>query len=78
MKPDTEQTIKLQYLYKVGSECELNSWPDSSAGQSVQMEFSGHGFISYSGQLSIATSKNPSMVNTKEGDKGKHLIESTP
>ena len=42
------------------------------------MEFSGRGFISYSGQLSIATSKNPSMVNTKEVDKGKHLIESTP
>ena len=30
MKLDTEQTMKLEYLYKVGSECNLNSWPDSS------------------------------------------------
>ena len=28
------------------------------------MEFSGRGFKSHSGQLSIATSNNPSMVNT--------------
>ena len=27
---DTEQTMKLEWLYKVGSEWELNSWPDSS------------------------------------------------
>ena len=27
---DTEQTMKLEWLYNVGSECELNSWPDSS------------------------------------------------
>ena len=32
MKCDTEQTMKLDKLYKVGSECELNSWPDSSLG----------------------------------------------
>ena len=32
MKLDTEQTMKLVWLYKVGSECELNSWPDSSVG----------------------------------------------
>ena len=25
MEPDTEQMMKLEYLYKVGSECELNS-----------------------------------------------------
>ena len=25
MKCDVEQTMKLEYLYKVGSECELNS-----------------------------------------------------
>ena len=25
---DTEQTMKLEQLYEVGSECELNSWPD--------------------------------------------------
>ena len=30
MKCDTAQTIKLEQLYKVGCECELNSWPDSS------------------------------------------------
>ena len=30
MKSDTEQTMKLEKLYKVDSECELNSWPDSS------------------------------------------------
>ena len=30
MKCDTEQTMKLEWLYKVGSGCELNSWPDSS------------------------------------------------
>ena len=28
-KLDTEQTMKLEQLYKVGSEFELNSWPDS-------------------------------------------------
>ena len=32
MKLDTEQTIKLEWLYKVGCECELNSWPDSLVG----------------------------------------------
>ena len=26
MKSDTEQTMRLEQLYKVGSECELNSW----------------------------------------------------
>ena len=30
MKSDTEQTMKLEWLYKVGSECKLNSWLDSS------------------------------------------------
>ena len=58
VKLDTEQRIKLQWLYKVGPESELNSWPDSST------EFSGRGFKSYPGQLSIATSKNPSVVTT--------------
>ena len=29
---DTEQTMKLEQLCKVGSEYELNSWPDSSVG----------------------------------------------
>ena len=29
MKSDKEQTMKLEWIYKVGSECELNSWPDS-------------------------------------------------
>ena len=32
MKLDIEQTMRLEELYKVGSECELNSWPDSSVG----------------------------------------------
>ena len=32
MKLDIEQTMTLEELYKVGSECELNSWPDSSVG----------------------------------------------
>ena len=30
MKSDTEQMMKLEWLYKVGSDCELNLWPDSS------------------------------------------------
>ena len=32
MKPDIEQTVKLESLYKVESVCKLNSWPDSSVG----------------------------------------------
>ena len=32
---DTEQTKKLEQLYKVGSECKLNSWTDDSVGYSV-------------------------------------------
>ena len=32
MNCDTEQTMKLEKLYKIGSEYELNSWPDSSVG----------------------------------------------
>ena len=32
MKSDTEQTMKLKWLYRVDSQCELNSWPDSSVG----------------------------------------------
>ena len=45
----------------------MNSWPDmthSSVVWSVQTEISGRGFKSHSGQLSIATLKNPSVVNT--------------
>ena len=30
MESDTEQTMKLELLYKVESEFDLNSWPDSS------------------------------------------------
>ena len=30
MKCDTEQKMKLEWLYKVGFECDLNSWPDNS------------------------------------------------
>ena len=40
---------------------ESNSVESSSV---VWTEFSGRGFKSHSGQLSIATSKNPSVVNT--------------
>ena len=32
MKCDTEQAMKLEWPYKVDSESELNSWPDSSVG----------------------------------------------
>ena len=32
MKLDTEQTMKLEQLYSIGSECKLNSWHDSSVG----------------------------------------------
>ena len=45
-----------------GSECGLNSCSDSSVGWSVWTEFSGHGFKSQSGQLSIATTKNLSYI----------------
>ena len=31
-KFDTEKKVKLKQQHKVGSECELNSWPDSSVG----------------------------------------------
>ena len=31
-KCSTEQTMKLEKLYKVCSECDLNSWPDSPVG----------------------------------------------
>ena len=63
MKYDTEQSMKLESLYKVGSECELNSLPDSSVGQSVSTDLIACGFKSRSCQLFIAISKN-SMVNT--------------
>ena len=32
MKGDTEQTMKYEYLYKVGSDSQFNSWSDSSVG----------------------------------------------
>ena len=32
MKSNTEQTMKFEWLYNVGSESELNSWHDSSVG----------------------------------------------
>ena len=47
-------------LYKVGSECQVNTWSEESVGQSVSTEFSTRGIKSHSGQLSIASSKNPS------------------
>ena len=32
MKSDTEQNMKLEQLYRVGSVWELSSWPDSLVG----------------------------------------------
>ena len=32
MKLDIEETMKLEKLYKVGSECKLNLWLDMSIG----------------------------------------------
>ena len=32
IKSETEQNMKMEWLYKVGSECELNSCLDSSVG----------------------------------------------
>ena len=42
-------------------------------------KFSGRGFKSHSGQLSIATSNNPSVVNTKciSSFRYTHVISST-
>ena len=57
--------MKWVKLYKVGSESKLNSWPDISVGQSFWTEFNGHKFKFPSSQLSIATSKSPTLVNTK-------------
>ena len=56
--------MKLKLLHKVGSECKLNSWPDSSVGYSVWTEFSGHGFKSHPSKISMTTLKNPSVVNS--------------
>ena len=60
----TEEKMELGWQYKVVSQSEFNSWTDSSAGQTVSMEFSGPGFKLYPGQISIATSKNPLVLNT--------------
>ena len=59
-----DKEMKLESLYKVGSESELNSWPVGSVSHRVWTEFSGRRFKCHSGQLSIAISKNPSVVNT--------------
>ena len=64
MKLDTEQKMKLKQLYKADSEWNLNSWLDRSLGQSVWTKFSGRGFKSHSGPLSIATWKSLSVLNT--------------
>ena len=63
-KCDTEHIMKLKWLYKNSSECELNSWPDSGVGYSLRSRFSGCEFKSHLGQLSIATSKNPPVLKT--------------
>ena len=79
MKCDTEQTMKLQELYKVCSEYELNSWPDSSVGWSVWTELTGRSFKFHSRQLSIVTSENPSVMNTISINSFRHtyVITST-
>ena len=79
MKSKTEENMKLESLYKVASECELNSPPDSLGGQSVWTEFRGCGFQSHSGELSIATSKNRSVVNiiSMSSFRYSHVIAST-
>ena len=64
MKCDTGQLIKLELLYKNRPEFELKSCSDRSVGYSVWTGFSGYRFKCHSGQLSIATSRNPSVVNT--------------
>ena len=50
-------------MYTVGSESKLNSWPDSLVGYRIWAQFIGRGLKYHSGQLSMATSKNLSMVN---------------
>ena len=51
--------LKKRWLHKVGSECDIYSWPGSSFRQSVITEFSGREFKSHPNQLSIAASKSP-------------------
>ena len=63
MKCDTEQIMKLDWHYKVGSECELNWSPDSSVCSSLWKGFTGCWFHSNSVQLSKPTSKNSPVVN---------------
>ena len=58
---DAEQMMKLDWLYEVGSEYELKSWPDSSVGYGVWTELSGYGFKSHWGQPSIANSFKESL-----------------
>ena len=64
---ETLYTIYSETQYTTCLQRELNSWLDSSVGQSIRTEFSGRGFKSHShsGQLSIATSNNPSVVNSE-------------
>ena len=54
---NTEQKMKWEKLYNTGSECMLNSWPESSVSR---------GFKSKLNKLSKATSKNPSLMNTTQ------------
>ena len=50
MKSGTDQTMKLELLYKVGSECELNSW---LIAQSVRV----------SEWNSVVVGSNPTLAN---------------
>ena len=62
-KYETEQIMKFQWPKKVDSECELNSWLDSSVCSSLWKGFTGCWFKCNSAQLSKATSENSSVVN---------------
>ena len=64
IKPDIEQMMKLEQLYKVGPECRLRSWYDRSVGQRIRTKFCGRGFKSLTSRFSVATSRNPALVNT--------------
>ena len=63
-QPKWNLTLNKRWNWKVGSKCELNSWLDSSVTLSIWTELIGRGFKFYSGQHSIATLNNPSLVNT--------------
>ena len=56
--------MKLEWLYKICSKCELNSWPHSAIGWICWTNFRARVFKSYAGEISVATFKNLFVVNT--------------